>query len=98
MRANEFINEHRLVWRRNKKTGEIKLAWRCESGTRIGRTVPQVGDCSAAPDMAKSQRMKTTRKRTGKAQARKTKKAKRINPHSRLIQRLNKALSAYRKK
>jgi hypothetical protein len=96
MRAHEFITEHSLVWKR-KKDGSIKLAWRCESGPRKGRTVPEVGDCSSAPDMAKSQRMKTTRKRTGKAQARKTKKAKRINPQSKLIQRLNKALRAYKR-
>jgi hypothetical protein len=96
MRAHEFITEHSLVWKR-KKDGTVALYWRCESGPRKGRTVPQVKDCSAAPDMAKSQRMKTTRKRTGKAQARKAKKAKRINPHSKLIQRLNKALRAYKR-
>lgn len=95
MRAHEFITEHSVVWKRNKNGG-IKLFWRCESGPRRGRTVPQVGDCSAAPDMAKSQRMKTTRKRTGKVQSRKTKLTKNINPKSKLLRRLNKAFRAYK--
>jgi len=48
-----------------------------------------VADCSAAPDIAQAQRMKKTRARTKVRQARKTKRTKRINPVSRLIQRLN---------
>lgn len=90
MRVSEFITEHRLVWKRTP--AGIKLRWRCESGPRKNRTVPNVTDCSAAPDMAKAQRMKTTRKRTGIRQAKKTKRTKKINPQSRLISRLNKYL------
>jgi hypothetical protein len=90
VRASEFITEHRLVWKRTP-TG-VKLRWRCESGPRKNRTVPNVTDCSAAPDMAKAQRMKTTRQRTKIRQARKAKRTKKINPQSRLISRLNKYL------
>lgn len=89
MRAFEFITEHRLVWRRNPKTGNVTLRWRCESGPRAGRTVPTVKDCSAAPDVAQSQRMKKTRQRTKIRQARKAKRTKRINPSSKLASRLN---------
>lgn len=89
MRAHEFINEHRMVWKRNAKTGKIALRWRCESGLRAGRTVPSVNDCSASPDVAQAQRMKKTRQRTKLRQARRTKRTKRINPASRLMQRLN---------
>jgi len=89
MRAKEFVTEHRMVFRRNPKTGKISLRWRCESGPRKNRTVPSVKDCSAAPDIAQAQRMKTTRQRTKIRQARKTKRTKRINPASKLSRLLN---------
>jgi len=91
MRAHEFITEHRMVWKRNARTGKVSLKWRCESGPRKGRTVPQAADCSAAPDMAASQRMKKTRQKTKIRQARRTKRTKRINPASKLAARLNKS-------
>lgn len=90
MRANEFIlDEHRMVWRRNPRTGKVSLRWRCESGSRKNRTVPAVSDCSSAPDIAQAQRMKKTRQRTKVRQARKTKRTKRVNPKSKLIRQLN---------
>jgi hypothetical protein len=89
MRAKEFVTEHRMVFRRNPKTGKISLRWRCESGPRKNRTVPSVKDCSAAPDIAQAQVMKRTRQRTKVRQARKAKRTKRINPASKLMQRLN---------
>ena len=88
MRASEFVTEHRMVFKRTK-TGKPKLAWRCETGPRAGRTVSRVSDCSAAPDMAQAQKLKRTRAKTKIRQARRTKRTKRINPQSRLIQRLN---------
>ncbi len=90
MRAHEFVTEHRMVWKRNARTGRVSLKWRCESGPRKGRTVPQAADCSAAPDMAASQRMKKTRQKTKIRQARRTKRTKRINPAAKLAARLNK--------
>lgn len=89
MKAKEFIAEHRLVWRRNPKTGKVSLKWRCESGSRAGRTVPSVKDCSGAPDIAQAQRMKKTRERTKIRQARKTKRTKKVNPASKLARYLN---------
>jgi len=89
MKAKEFINEHKLVWRRNPKTGQLSMRWRCESGPRQNRTVPSVKDCSAAPDVAQAQRMKKTRQRTKIRQARKTKRTKRVNPASKLARMLN---------
>lgn len=91
MRAYEFVTEHRLVWKRSPN-GAVSLKWRCETGSRAGRTVPKVADCSAAPDIAQAQRMKKTRQRTKVRQAKKTKRTKRINPVSKLAQRLNKTL------
>ena len=87
MRASEFVTEHRMVWKRTPSGP--KLRWRCESGPRRGRTVPNVKDCSAAPNIAQSQRMKKTRARTKIRQARKTKRTKRINPISKLVRSLN---------
>lgn len=89
MRAEEFVTEHRMVFRRNPKTGKVSLRWRCESGPRKNRTVPKVADCSGAPDLAQAQRMKKTRQRTKVRQARKAKKTKRVNPSSRLARMLN---------
>ena len=89
MRAHEFVTEHRMVWRRNARTGKVSLSWRCESGPRANRTVPSVSDCSAAPDYAQAQRMKKTRARTKVRQARKTRRTKRVNPKSKLIRQLN---------
>lgn len=89
MRAHEFVTEHRMVWRRNPRTGKVTLNWRCESGPRANRTVPQVKDCSAAPDIAQAQRLKKTRSRTKVRQARKTRRTKRVNPKSKLIRLLN---------
>jgi hypothetical protein len=89
MRAHEFVTEHRMVFRRNPRTGKVSLRWRCESGPRKNRTVPSVKDCSAAPDIAQAQRMKKTRQLTKIRQARKTKRTKRINPASKLSKMLN---------
>ena len=89
MRAHEFVTEHRLVFRRNPRTGRVTLKWRCESGPRANRTVPNVADCGKAPDVAQAQRMKKTRARTKVRQARRTNRTKRINPASKLITRLN---------
>jgi len=89
MRAYEFVTEHRLVFKRNARTGRLILAWRCESGPRANRTVPHVADCGKAPDVAQAQRMKKTRARTKVRQARRTKRTKRINPASKLATRLN---------
>ena len=97
MRADEFLTDHRMVFKRNPKTGKISLKWRCETGLRAGRTVPRVSDCSASPDVAQAQRMKKTRQRTKIRQARRTKRTKRVNPSSKLARWLN-AVSKGRKK
>jgi hypothetical protein len=92
MRAHEFITEHRLVFKRNPKTGSISMRWRCESGPRKGRTMPDASHCSAAPDIKKAAKMKQTRQRTKVAQARKTKKTKRVNPMTKTATMLNRLM------
>ena len=90
MRADELLTDHRLVWKRNPRTGKTTMSWRCETGPRANRTVPNVADCGERLDVAKAQKMKKTRARTKIRQARKTKRTKRVNPASRLIKVLNK--------
>jgi len=90
MKAEEFISEHKMVWKRNPRTGQTKMSWRCEAGPRAGRTVANVADCGVRLDVAKAQRMKKTRARTKVRQARKAKKTKRVNPASKLVRILNK--------
>jgi hypothetical protein len=89
VRAEEFVTEHRLVWRRNPRTGKVTMRWRCESGPRKNRTVPNVSDCGKSPDVAAREQMKKTRARTKIRQARRAKRTKRINPKAKLIQALN---------
>lgn len=89
MKVFEIISEHRMVWKRTP-SGTVKMSWRCEAGPRKNRTVPNVKDCSASPNVAQSSRMKTTRAKTKIRQSKKTAKTKRINPLSKLIQKLNK--------
>ena len=78
-----------MVWKSTKKGP--KLAWRCTSGFRTNRTDPDARDCGEPLDYAQRARMKITRARTSKAQARKSKKTKKINPISKLIRKMNKA-------
>lgn len=92
MRASEFVTEHRLVWKRNPKTGKVTLKWRCEAGPRMNRTVPKVSDCSAAPNLAQAQRMKKTRAKTKVRAARRSKRTKMVNPASKLSNLLNRMM------
>ena len=97
MRANEFIDEHRIVYRRSPTTGAVQLRWRCETGHKKGRTVPSASDCSSAPDLKKRANMKKTRARRFKNQARLNKLTRMRSRASRVISRLNKNKSQARK-
>lgn len=95
MKASEFITEHEMVWARSG--GKVKMKWRCTSGTRKGRVVPDPGACDMPIDVEKRAQMKRTRAATKIKQARKAKKTKRINPTSKLITALNKRATAMTK-
>ena len=91
MRAKEFIvKEHRAVFRRNPNTGHINLFWRCETGQRKGRTVPDVSNCNQALNVAQSNRMKKVRARSYKMQAFKSNRTKTRSRASRTVKKLNK--------
>lgn len=100
MRASEFIFEAdeefyetaKMVWgvgKHNAKGGKTKLKFRCTAGPRAGRQVSDIAKCSAPMDVAKAQKMKTTRARTGVQAARRTQRTKSINTASVLANRLN---------
>lgn len=101
MKAAEFIFENdekfytetaKMVWGVGKQTtrsGQTKLKFRCTTGPRAGRQVSHLSKCHQPMDVAKAQKMKTTRARTGVQQARRAQRTKSINTASVLANRLN---------
>jgi hypothetical protein len=83
------MQEAKQIWGRKGQT--LVRKYRCSGGKRHGRIVSSPTACHAAPNVARSARMKVTRARLGKVMARRAKRTKRINPASkRLAQGLNK--------
>jgi hypothetical protein len=98
MRFAEFITEDialkeaKVVWGRTHGTprgGDTKLKFRCTSGPRKSRQVSHPSKCHDHPNVAQAQRMKTTRARTEKQQARRASRTKTINTASVLANKLN---------
>ena len=95
MRLEEFVDpieiedlkEHKMIWSRSGN--KLKLKYRCASGPKAGRIVPDPSACAAPKDLAKSAQMKRTRATTKVRAARKAKKTKRVNPASKILARLN---------
>lgn len=86
------IEEVKVVWGRVQGTprgGSTKLRFRCTSGPRKSRQVSNPADCFKHQDLAKKQRMKTTRARTKVQQARRAQRTKSINTASVLARKLN---------
>ena len=93
MKISEIITEG-MVFARSSKggaggAGKVKMKWRCETGSRAGRIVSSPQQCGAAIDVAKRAQMKKTRARTKVRQARKSKRTKRLNVASKIMQALN---------
>ena len=100
MRASEFIFEAdeefyetaKMVWGRTHGTsrgGDVKLKFRCTTGPRASRQVSHPSKCHQPMDVAKAQRMKTTRARTAPTQSRRQQRTKSINTASNLAAKLN---------
>ena len=92
MRYNELFTEeepeeHKMIWSRSGD--KLKLKYRCSSGPKAGRIVPDPSACAAPKDLAKAAQMKRTRATTKVRAARKAKKTKRVNPASKILARLN---------
>lgn len=82
------ITENQQIWGRKGQT--LVRKYRCSGGRRKGRIVSTPTACHAAPNVARSARMKVTRARLGKIMARKAKRTRKVNPASkRLAQGLN---------
>jgi len=99
MRLEEFVSaeeleEQKMIWGRSGN--KIKLKYRCTSGPKAGRIVPEPTACSTPKDMAKAAQMKRTRATTKVRQARKAKKTKRVNPASKILARLNALTKGYK--
>jgi len=101
MKATEFIAEEseqfytetaKMVWGRTTGTakgGKTKLRFRCSSGPRAGRQVSHPSKCHQQYNVAKAQKMKTTRARTGPTAVRRQQRTKSINTASVLARKLN---------
>lgn len=75
------------VWA--KRGSKVVRKYRCTSGPRKGRTVTDLGQCYAAPDVAKRNRLKLTKARLGAKMARKARKTKRTSGASIAVRNLN---------
>lgn len=80
--------EESVAWA--KRGNKVVRKYRCTMGPRKGRIVKDLGQCSAAPDIAKRNRLKVTKARLGGRMVRKAKRTKRINPASIRAKNLNK--------
>ena len=95
MKINEIITEGAVFARATGKgvaggAAKVKMKWRCDTGPRAGRIVGKPADCGGAIDVAKRAKMKKTRARTKVRAARRSKKTKRLNVASKIMQSLNK--------
>lgn len=83
-----FDIEEAVAWAKRGNT--VVRKYRCTTGPRQGRIVKDIGQCSAAPDIAKRNRLKITKARLGARMSRKAKRTKRTNPASIRAKNLNK--------
>lgn len=83
------LTEARMVWAR--KGNQIVRKYRCTTGPRKGRRVSNPAQCAAPVNLKKRLNMKKTRARQGPRLARKARRTKRINPHAKMVARMNRA-------
>jgi len=76
------------VWA--KRGNKVVRKYRCTAGPRKGRVVTNLGQCFAAPDVQKRNRLKLTKARLGAKMTRKAKRTKRTSGASIAVKRLNK--------
>jgi len=90
MLLNELFTaiEEKQVWAR--KGTKVVRKYRCGSGQRQSRVVADPTQCFKVIDLKKRANLKRTKARLGGRMARKARRTKRINPASKMLQRLNK--------
>lgn len=79
--------EEKMAWA--KRGNKVVRKFRCTAGPRQGRIVSDIGQCFAAPDVAKRHRLKLTKAKMGVKMTRKAKRTKRVNPASKRAKALN---------
>jgi hypothetical protein len=77
-----------MVWARRGKS--VTRKYRCAIGSRKGRVVSDLSQCSAPIDMKKRATLRRTKAQQGAKIMRKSLKTKRINPTSKLVRKMNK--------
>jgi len=87
MLLKDLISEKQVWAKRGQK---VVRKFRCTSGPRKNRTVTDIGQCFAPPDIAKRNRLKLTKARLGAKMTRKAKRTKRTSGASIAVRRLNK--------
>ena len=87
MLLKDLISEKQVWAKRGQK---IVRKYRCTSGPRKNRTVTDIGQCFAPPDVARRNRLKLTKARLGAKMTRKAKRTKRTSGASIAVRRLNK--------
>lgn len=87
MLLKDLISEKQVWAKRGQK---VVRKFRCTSGPRKNRTVTDIGQCFAPPDIARRNRLKLTKARLGAKMTRKAKRTKRTSGASIAVRRLNK--------
>jgi len=81
----------KLVYARSGN--KLVKKWRCTSGKRKGKVVSEPSGCFKPIDMKKRAKMRQVRRSKGNQMNRKAQIAKRTNPISKQVSKLNKMLS-----
>lgn len=85
---NGIIAEAKMVF--GRRGTKVVRKYRCTVGKRAGRVVSDPKQCNAPIDLKKRFVLKRTKAQKGNRMAKRAQKTKRINPASRVIQKLNK--------
>ena len=72
-----------------KRGNKVVRKYRCTSGARKGRTVTNVAQCFAPPDIKKRIRLAITKARLGSKMVRKAKRTKKTNAASIRVKAMN---------
>lgn len=86
------LTEAKRVWA--KRGNKLKRMIRCTAGKKKGRVVGDVGACGKAIDVKKRFIMKRIRNRFNSRIVRRARRTKMVNPISKRVKAMNKALSS----
>jgi len=90
MLVEEITNETTMAWARSGK--KVVRKYRCSTGRLKGKIVSTPGSCYKAPNVKKRIKLMITKAKFKRRNALKSKRTKRINPASKRVQSMNKAM------